>query len=328
MSAPVARVEGPWLGARRGFAADWVTQRWVQATGRRVDLRAEPWLAGPSGEPRGIGADYFARLAGREGWTLLPDDPDAGLMAHFDRLAGPELDASSVDPAVRDFYEHTARYELDVWSQWRGWARPCGSLLALLFSRRLEQLNIPLRPLDTARGLRSAVVRVIRPGAAAPHLTGWVRTTADRHSVVYVGAYSVVGLPGRVSPCVKVVFPLPNGNATVVMRARDEDGALVLESSGERFGDPGFYFVVRAGADRVFARYLRSFRETIRVYPDRAGELRTDHRFTLWGHTVLELHYRIRRRVDEGQVDAEQFDEEPADGEHADEGRGVETRGG
>jgi hypothetical protein len=42
-----------WLGERRGNLIDWLTQRWVCATGRRVDLAAEPWLAGPVGQTRG-----------------------------------------------------------------------------------------------------------------------------------------------------------------------------------------------------------------------------------------------------------------------------------
>lgn len=41
-----------WLGSKRGYVTDWFTQRWVQFTGRRVTLAAEPWLAGERfGEP-------------------------------------------------------------------------------------------------------------------------------------------------------------------------------------------------------------------------------------------------------------------------------------
>ena len=41
-----------WLGSKRGYVTDWFTQRWVQFTGRRVCLTAQPWLAGPiSGDP-------------------------------------------------------------------------------------------------------------------------------------------------------------------------------------------------------------------------------------------------------------------------------------
>jgi hypothetical protein len=52
-----------WLGTKRGYLTDWITQRWVQFMGRKVDLASNPWLAGPSAPTTGIGADYFASLA-------------------------------------------------------------------------------------------------------------------------------------------------------------------------------------------------------------------------------------------------------------------------
>ena len=288
------RVDTPWLGDRRGYLIDWLTQRWVQATGKRVDLSEHPWLIGPFGSPAGIGADFFQKLAEIEGLEVLPPDPHSGLMSSFDALAGSGLSPSAVSPRVREFYEHTARFSLDVWSQWSGAFRPFGGLLAALFSRRLQQLNVPLRPLDTSRGMTSSIVRLRTPGVPDRELVGWVRQNPDSGSAVYVGAYSVVTVPGHSSPCVKVVFPLPNGNATVIMRARVEpEGALVLESAGEQFGDPGFYFLVRASQTESWARFLRTFRERIRVFVDSEGVLRTDHTFTIWRRTFLELHYRL-----------------------------------
>src|SRR5690349_17572906 len=53
----------PWLGDRRGYLSDWITQRWVQLTGRRVRLEDAPWLAGPRGSTAGIGDDFYDRLA-------------------------------------------------------------------------------------------------------------------------------------------------------------------------------------------------------------------------------------------------------------------------
>jgi len=40
---------------------------------------------------------------------------------------------------------------------------------------------------------------------------------------------------------------LPNGNAIVIMKPESHpDGSFSLTSTGEGFGDPGFYFVVHA----------------------------------------------------------------------------------
>jgi hypothetical protein len=114
-------------------------------------------------------------------------------------------------------------------------------------------------------------------------------------NILYAGCYSAVTIPGRTGSCVRVIFPLPNGNAMVLMRPElRANGSVAVVSSGERFGDPGFYFTVEAGPHRVWARYVRSLRESIHVYGAEPGTVRADHDLTLWGLTVLRLHYRLR----------------------------------
>jgi hypothetical protein len=41
-----------WLGEQRGCLTDWLTQRWVIATGRKISLTEYPWLEGPIGKTR------------------------------------------------------------------------------------------------------------------------------------------------------------------------------------------------------------------------------------------------------------------------------------
>jgi hypothetical protein len=90
------------------------------------------------------------------------------------------------------------------------------------------------------------------------------------------------------------VFPLPNGNAMVIMRpSAGEDGSFSVVSAGERFGDPGFYFTVQTRSGEVWARYVRQLREQIKVYAAPGG-LRADHVVSIWGFTFLRLHYRLR----------------------------------
>lgn len=282
-----------WLGERRGYLSDWTTQHWVRWTGRRVDLDRTPWLAGPVGPTRRIGADFFRELAAAEGLAVRAP-ADAGLLPGIAALDGAGLDSRSLDPGVVDFYQQTAAYELDAWGEWAGGFRPFGRLLALLFSRRLQQLNVPLSALDTSRGVTSEVLQLAGPGGDVRH-TAWVRKLVGSDDVLYAGSYSVCRVPRHDAPCVKVVFPLPNGNAMVIMRAADGgDGSLLLASSGSGFGDSGFYFTVHGRDGRVWARYLRTFRETIHVYPD-GRDVRADHVLTIWGRTFLRLHYRLRR---------------------------------
>ena len=107
---------------------------------------------------------------------------------------------------------------------------------------------------------------------------------------------------GAGGPCVKTVFPLPNGNAIVLLRPESRaDGSLVLVSAGRRFGDPGFYFTVHRPDRSVTARYLRSFRERIHVFAADGRGVRADHTMSLWGCQCLHLHYRMRRASDRAQ---------------------------
>src|SRR2546422_979144 len=111
--------------------------------------------------------------------------------------------------------------------------------------------------------------------------------------VIYSGFYSTASPPGH-GPCVKTVFPVVRGNATVLLRPEAQpDGSLRLISSGRRFGDPGFYRITEAGPGRLRVWYVRGFHEIFHVYPDRDGSVRTDHFLRWWGLSVLNLHYHI-----------------------------------
>jgi hypothetical protein len=285
-----------WLDERRGHAVDWTTQRWVQLTGRRVDLRQETWLGGPIGKPSGIGPTVFEDLAREQQLALVQDGPHRGLLPSLDVLDSPQFDPARVNHAVRAFYERTSEYSVDAWSQWCGAFRPFGGIVASLFSRRLQQLNVPLSGLDTSRGMTSEVMAMIHPATQVRLYATWVRQLLGTGHVIYAGAYSACAVPGYDGQCVKVVFPLPNGNAIVVMKpVAHPDGSLSLVSAGGGFGEPGFYFTVQRQGDEVWARYLRALRETIHVYAADDGSVRADHVLRLWGATFLRLHYRLTR---------------------------------
>lgn len=284
-----------WLGDRRGNLIDWLTQQWVRMTGRRITLASHPWLSGPVGSTRSVGKDFFDTWAAAENLSVARYRSGKGLLPSFIELAGPAFDASTVDPAVTEFYEQAADFEIDVWSEWGMLFRPFGFLVSAIFSRRLEQLNLPLSSLDTSWGMTSEVVQVTGQ-AGELRANGWVRTLVKTGRVIYAGSYSVATPPGAQGPCVKTVFPLPNGNAIVILQPEAlPDGSLSLVSAGQRFGDPGFYFTVQGAKGECVARYLRCFRERIHVYPAEGRVVRADHTMSLWGCRCLHLHYRLRR---------------------------------
>jgi len=281
-----------WLGEKRGYLSDWLTQRWVCITGQNISLAEHPWLDGPTGSPRLIGKEFFDKYAEEHELSAERGRP-RGLIQNFEDLC---LDhATPVAGGVRDFYERTSEYELDAWSEWCGPFRFFGWLLATIFSRRLQQLNVPLSPLDSSQGITSAVVQLRDRNSGRVEQTAWIRELIATKNVLYAGSYSLCRVPGYSKPCVKVVFPLPNGNGIVLMKPLvHADATFTVASIGEKFGDPGFYFVVHAGNGTARARYVASLRETIHVYPSTEGAVRADHSLSLWGIRFLRLHYRMR----------------------------------
>lgn len=287
----------PWLGSSRGYLSDWITQQWVKITGEDIDLHSNEWLIGPIGEASGIGGDYFRRLAQKEGLDLESKLSAAGLIDRFSELQSENFRADQVDQHVRDFYERTSHYDLDVWADWSSVFRPFGRLLAYVFSRRLQQLNVPLSSLEASKGMTSEVIKLVDPNSRRVKYTAWLRHLVDTGNVLYAGCYSTCKLPGFDGVCVKVVFPLPNGNAVVIMKTGlAEDNSLILSSIGERFGDPGFYFVVYDQGGVAFAKYVRAMRESIHVYKAESSTIRADHVLKLFGLTFLRLHYRMNKR--------------------------------
>jgi hypothetical protein len=85
---------------------------------------------------------------------------------------------------------------------------------------------------------------------------------------------------------------MPNGNATVILRPEVlPDGSFILDSSGRRFGDVGFYRVANRGTERL--RRVQTLRERFHVYGYEAQALRCGHTVRFLGMLVLWLHYKI-----------------------------------
>ena len=263
--------------------------------GRRIGP-SDAWLWGPTGHGGSVGADYYAALARDQGLVLAADDPDAGLVPDFSALRGPAFDPDRVDPRIRDFYEHTARYRLVVTARWSPLFLPLGWLLVAAVSRRIAQLNFPLRAGHTAAGMTSRVLCLRDPATGETAYAGWLRTQAATGHIVYVGLYGVAHPPGEAGPCVRVVFPLPQGSSTVLLRPSvGAGGAFHLSSDGRRFGDAGYYRIHEERDGRRRARYVLALKEHFHLWVDRGGTLHTDHGVSFFRLIILRLHYVLDR---------------------------------
>lgn len=272
-----------WAQVDRGTRAFW------RVAGRPVDLTADPWLEAPSG---GIGHLGDAWIEGEIGRGRLVDDrPGAGLLAAMANLDGHGFDSARLHPQVRDFYEHTSRWRMDAWLGWSPWLAPGGAFIAWAFGRRVQQLAIPVRPLDVSRGIDSQV-RVIRDEAGRQLWAGWLRRLVATGDTIFSGAYRSTTMPGHPGPVVQVAFPLEQGSVQVLLAPSvGANSALVLTSSGGAFGAPGAYVTVLHGGRLHAARV--PIHETFTVFVDAVGELRTDHHLSLGAMPTLRLHYRM-----------------------------------
>jgi len=267
------------------------TRKFWRAVGRPVDIDGEhAWLRAPMAPGSLVGDSWLASEAERIGGTVDDHGPDAGLLASMAELDGPGLSVAALAPEIRDFYEHTSSWRMEVWSSWSPLWWPGGELVARLFGKRVEQLALPMRPLDVAQGMDSQV-RLIRDAAGRQVAAGWLRTVRATGAFVFSGCYSARALPGSDRASVHVAFPLQSGNVQVFLRPRVEDRSLVLESPGGRFGGDGAYVVVEDDGRTFAAR--APIHETFRVYVDPHGVLRADHSLRVRSSTAMRLHYKL-----------------------------------
>jgi hypothetical protein len=265
----------------------------MRATSRRLPREEAGWLVGPAAGRAKVGHGWVERMAAELGGGISTG-PEHGLLPSFEALAGPDFDPGKVDRRIADFYEHAAAWRLDLWSEWSALAWPFGRLIAATLSQRLEQLCLPMRPLDVSFGMDSTVVHI--HDALGGHAgAAWLRAMRKTGRIAYSGLYGVAHLPGHGQPSVRVVFPLPLGSVQVFLRpSSDGAGGFRLTSPLGRFGDDGAYLVLERPTEGLFARRI-PIAEQFHLYVDDEGDVRTDHGLRLWRVPAVRLHYRLRR---------------------------------
>lgn len=282
-----------------GFARfiEHTIQTWLKVTGRKVKLSAHPWLDAPLFPDYSMGEEVYPWVAEKNGFSLHPNIPGAGLTPDFNALANPDFDPALVQPLVRDFYEHTSDYRVEVWAKWKGPFSWFARLLIGSVSPDIQQLNLPLDPMALSRGLESQIIQLAEKGSGEHRYSGWFRRMKSTNQVVFAGFYTVATAPGTRTACVKGVFPLPGGYANVLLQpVLEPDGSFSLVSKGERFGCPGYYRVHRLKNGRATVRYL-PLHERIHLFTDSEGTLRTDHTLSFFGFQFLHLHYKMFRKL-------------------------------
>jgi hypothetical protein len=280
----------------------------VSLLAERVKAEDLPFVVPLASQTRYVGTDYVRSLAQVLGGTYTPDVADIGIVASLDELAGPSFDPAGTDPLVREFYEHTTRFALDIVPEWRLWVRPGYLLYRTLLARPLGQANVPMSQREAQRGVRSRI-DTITGGDGAPGsgevvtVRGWIRSRADTGEPIYVGIYTTYRHEGR--GYVSVGFPLPQASFTATLLPQARPGAgngqgLVLDSRSA-LDQPGHYLTyIDPQTAELTTVAVRGFAERLDVYVDEAGGLRAEHAFWVFGLPFLVLHYRMHRKPPRG----------------------------
>jgi hypothetical protein len=288
---PVAVVASTTVLAYRLLSALLFRDAQVSLLAERVGAEDLPFVVPLEARSRYVGTGYVKALAEVLSGTYTPDAADVGIVATLDELSGPEFDPDAVDPQVREFYEHTTRFSLDIAPEWRRWVRPGYLLYRSVLARPLGQASVPMNQREALRGIRSRIDTITLDRDDVVAVRGWIRSFADNDEPIYVGIYTTYRHGGR--GYVSVGFPIPQASftATLVPRSRP-DGGLALTSRSD-LDHPGHYLTYVDPVTRALTVLaVHGFAEQLDVYV-KAGELRAEHAFWVFGIPFLVLHYRI-----------------------------------
>jgi len=270
---------------------DWLTQQWVIIWGRKINPEEYKWLIGPFGELNGIGEDFIHQLAKKENLIVERNSESRGLLSSIKTLHLPEKEADKLSAEVIDFYEQTAKYKLRLYVKWNPFFKLFGFLVNRLFSRRINQLNIPTGNTNE-EDITSEIVELISPLDNEVKYTIWLRKFGSTGEVIYSGIYGTCRLASG-KTCIKAIFPLPKGNATILMKPGvGLKNELILDSSGQRFGDAGFYFLLNDSKGNFWAQYISSFTDQI-IVRKKEESLIANQTLKLWNLNVAKFNYII-----------------------------------
>ena len=239
---------------------DWITQQWVIFFGTKINANDYKWLLGPFGKINGIGLKFIEQLSENEQLIIDDAQTNKGLLQSINQLELTSIELNKLSKNVIDFYENTSNYNFELKVKWN----PIFKIFGVLLNEDSNTLK-----------------RII-----------WLRKFKQSGQVVYSGVYETCLIPNG-QKCIKAIFPLPNGSATVILTPTvGENGELILNSSGNKIGDSGFYFLLKDARGNLWTKFIRSFKDKL-VVSSENGKLKALQTLTMWNLRVLQFSYTI-----------------------------------
>lgn len=273
---------------------DWFTQQWVIICGKKINPSENTWLFGTFGEVSGIGEKFIHQLAEKEDLTIIRKSNSKGLLDSILSLNLSENEIKKLPKNVIDFYEKTSEYKLQLNVKWNPIFKIFGYVVNRLFSQRINQLNIPTNNIQSSENLTSEIIELVAKNTNEVKYTIWLRKFQSTGKVIYSGIYTTCLLPSGIT-CVKAIFPLPKGNATVILKPSvGEKNELILDSSGNKFGDAGFYFLLNDSKGNCWSKYIKSFTDKL-IVSDENEKLKARQTLKLWRLKVARFEYEMKK---------------------------------
>jgi uncharacterized membrane protein len=215
-------------------------QESIRFSAERVHISDLRYVVPFEANSKYVGADYFKELARAEDGSFKRNQPGAGIVETMDSMRGPYFDPELVDPLIREFYEHTSRFKLDIQPVWKKRYKPLFWLFKNTVAQPMGQANLPFNTEEAQRGIVSYIDTIDFRCDDIIDLRGWVRAFKETGEAIYVGIYTTFRYDGV--GYVSVGFPLPASNFTATLLPHNLNGSnFILKSHDTGYSYPGHY---------------------------------------------------------------------------------------
>ena len=242
-----------------------------------------------------VGVNFIRDLAKTKHGIYDRDPRGIGLMDSFQQLRCDLFNPDQVHPIIRDFYENTIDYKIDVTPKWNLFFLPAFWLFRKVVFEKVGNANLPFDKIEACQGITSHIDTIDFNSDSLPDLRGWIRLYTATKKVIYVGIYTTVNIDKKCYVSVGFPFQELNLTATLAPINIKPDTLLLSSKSNKKFKYAGDYLVNIKDDQSMEVIKLKWFREEIKVYVKKDG-LYTDHKFYFLKCKFLTLKYRMKKK--------------------------------
>lgn len=264
----------------------------IQLMAERVPREEIKYVVPFEANSKYVGADYFKDLARSEEGIFIRNSLGVGIVESMDNMRGPAFEVELVHPLIREFYEHTSNFKLNIVPEWEMRFKPLFWIFKRYIAQPIGQANLPFNTEEAQEGVVSYIDTIDFKCDDIIDLRGWVRAFEQTGDAIYVGIYTTFQHQGV--GYVSVGFPLPDANFTATLLPKNHNESnFLLTSRNTGYPFPGHYLTASEN-DNLTVMRLPTFNEEIEVLVENE-QLRTEHRFFLAGLNFLTLYYTMER---------------------------------